>query len=170
MDLTVLCGSPFASIIYVTYYNSKLDKKADIRDILQKLKTLDKNTDTKIDLLKVLTTMDTFRATSLPEVSSNLFFYRHRYTSSKILRLETRYYLSKDESFENETSETLNSLLYDLTKEKEEFELPCPNHSTTHSAKTFYDNITLNYFYRPEVLYSATTEKMINSRQMSIIH
>ena len=150
MDLTVLYGSPFASKVYVTYYTSKLDKKADIRDVLQKIKTLDEETDAKAGLRKILTTMDTCRATGLPEASANLLLYPHRYTSSKIFRLDTRSYLPPGELPDKLTLNVLTPLLHEATKQNDEFEIPSPEYSLNLSKQRTLDNITKNYFNRPQ--------------------
>lgn len=114
MDITVLSGNPFAPIVYITYYTSKLDKPSNIQDALCKMKRvkLDDETDIKKTLRKLLVNMDICTVTGLPEAPSNLLLYSHRYISSEIHRIDTRAYSAKEGiTGQEEPSKLLDSLL-----------------------------------------------------------
>ena len=134
----------------------------------KKIKPFDEETDAKAVLRKILTTMDTCRATGLPEASANLLLYPHRYTSSKIFRLDTRSYLPPGELPDKLTLNVLNPLLHEATKENDEFEIPSAEYSLNLSKQSTLDSITKNYFDRPQWLYNNQEMKMISSKQTSM--
>lgn len=176
MDSTVLCGSPFTSIVYVTYNSSKVEKSSNICDFIQKIKKLDWDCDTKTLLRKVLINEDTCRSTGLPEAASNLLLYPHRFTSSKILRLDTRCYVPVDEEAENTTGpQSLNHLLLGSTRDRYDFELPDLPHAPMkpNTEKNFSiapDSIAENYFNRPHMLYDSNENKIVSSANFSMTY
>lgn len=101
MDISILCGNSFSSIVFVTFYTSKTDNSSNIKAVMRKIRNAHADVDTPDEtsrtLKRILLNIDTCRCSGEPEASSNILLFPHHYTSSKVLRLDSRIYMSYKE-------------------------------------------------------------------------
>ena len=174
MDIQMLIGQAFASIIYVTYYTSKMDKASDIKDVMEKLKQLDPEISNVKALKKVLIGLDTCKATGAPEAVSNLLGYSHRFTSSTIFRIDTRCYLPPN-VIEDNCKANLNHQFLELVENNENFNLNSKHKkslSTSANSKKHEfkpEKIIQEYFDRPKEFFSSELHKTVNMDAMSMV-
>lgn len=169
----MLCGQAFASIMYVTYYTSKLDKASDVKDVIKKLKYIGADDSTSKGLQKVLLGFDTCRATGAPEAVSNLLCYPHRVVSSHIIRIDTRCYLEINDD-NNQSIQSINNLFSDIVKENDDFQLTknqnFSKQNTSSPQQNFkIDKVIQEYFDRPVFVYNSKKHENICTKDMSMV-
>lgn len=108
--------------------------------------------------------MDTCRATGAPEAAANLLLHPHRFVSSKILRIDTRYYLEEER---DGGSDVLNGLLYNSTKRIENLNIPRPD--KLQGNKTVACKIVSSYLSRPDLVFDHPSNSFVETKNMDMV-